>query len=112
MCQNCLDIKEDVSKLQKDSTQSAKRNVSPTSNASATHVWVVLWKAARAVEENAMTSVAGLGLGLSDFAVLEVLLHKGPQPVNVRSAGTKKAGSQNASSRRPASSARSTDGQG
>jgi MarR family transcriptional regulator, 2-MHQ and catechol-resistance regulon repressor len=72
-----------VSKRQKDSTQSAKRNVSPTSNASATHVWVILWKAARAVEENAMTSVAGLGLGLSDFAVLEVLLHKGPQPVNV-----------------------------
>src|SRR3989440_8423047 len=30
-----------------------------------------------------MRSVAGLGLGLSEFAVLEVLLHKGPQPVNV-----------------------------
>jgi MarR family transcriptional regulator, 2-MHQ and catechol-resistance regulon repressor len=30
-----------------------------------------------------MNSVSGLGLGLSDFAVLEVLLHKGPQPVNV-----------------------------
>ncbi len=47
------------------------------------HVWLVLWKAARAVEQNATNSVAGLGLGLSDFAVLEVLLHKGPQPVNV-----------------------------
>ncbi len=30
-----------------------------------------------------MRSVARLGLGLSDFAVLELLLHKGPQPVNV-----------------------------
>jgi MarR family 2-MHQ and catechol resistance regulon transcriptional repressor len=41
-----------------------------------------LWKAARAIEQNAIQSVAGLGLGLSDFAVLEALLHKGPQPVS------------------------------
>jgi MarR family 2-MHQ and catechol resistance regulon transcriptional repressor len=34
------------------------------------------------VERNAQKSIAGLDLGLSDFAVLEVLLHKGPQPVN------------------------------
>ncbi len=47
------------------------------------HVWLVLWKAARAVEQNAINSVSRLGLGLSDFAVLEVLLHKGPQTVNV-----------------------------
>ena len=50
---------------------------------SATHVWLVLWKAARAVEQNAVQSVSRLGLGLSDFAVLEVLLHAGDQPVNV-----------------------------
>ena len=48
----------------------------------ATHVWLVLFKAARAVERNAQASIASLGLGLSDFAVLELLLHKGPQPVN------------------------------
>ncbi len=47
-----------------------------------THVWLVLWKAAHAVEWNARASVSRLGLGLSDFAVLEVLLHKGAQPVN------------------------------
>jgi MarR family 2-MHQ and catechol resistance regulon transcriptional repressor len=49
-----------------------------------THVWLVLFKAARAVESNALASIAGLGLGLclSDFAVLDLLLHKGPQPVN------------------------------
>jgi MarR family 2-MHQ and catechol resistance regulon transcriptional repressor len=52
-------------------------------DASATHLWLVLWRATRAVEENAMASVAALGLGLSDFAVLELLLHKGAQPVNV-----------------------------
>jgi MarR family 2-MHQ and catechol resistance regulon transcriptional repressor len=50
---------------------------------SATHVWLVLWKAAHAIEQNAMRSVSALGLGSSDFAVLEVLLHKGPQPVNI-----------------------------
>jgi len=53
------------------------------SHEGATRVWLVLWKAARAIEQNAIRSVSSLGLGLSDFAVLEVLLHKGPQPVNV-----------------------------
>ncbi len=49
---------------------------------SGTRVWLVLWKAARAIEQNALASIAESGLGLSDFAVLEALLHKGPQPVN------------------------------
>ena len=40
-------------------------------------------EAFRAIEENASRSVSALGLARSDFAVLEVLLHKGPQPVNV-----------------------------
>jgi len=43
----------------------------------------VLWRAFRAIEENASRGVSALGLARSDFAVLEVLLHKGPQPVNV-----------------------------
>src|ERR1700719_1181001 len=60
-----------------------RRSLNPKTDVSATHVWLVLWKAARAVEQNAISSVSGLGLGMSDFAVLEVLLHKGPQPVNV-----------------------------
>jgi MarR family 2-MHQ and catechol resistance regulon transcriptional repressor len=58
----------------------------PTPNPSreaATRVWLVLWKAAHAIEQNAIRSVSALGLGRSDFAVLEVLLHKGPQPVNI-----------------------------
>jgi MarR family 2-MHQ and catechol resistance regulon transcriptional repressor len=49
----------------------------------AIHAWLILWRAARAVEQNAIESVSALGLGLSDFAVLEMLLNKGPQPVNV-----------------------------
>ena len=48
----------------------------------ATRVWIVLWKASHAIGQNAERSISALGLGLSDFAVLEVLLHKGPQPVN------------------------------
>jgi len=47
-----------------------------------TRVWLILHKAARAVEEHARAHVISLGLCLSDFAVLEVLLHKGPLPVN------------------------------
>jgi MarR family transcriptional regulator, 2-MHQ and catechol-resistance regulon repressor len=57
--------------------------VSSQNSESATRVWLVLWKAAHAIEQNAIRSVSALDLGRSDFAVLEVLLHKGPQPVNV-----------------------------
>jgi MarR family 2-MHQ and catechol resistance regulon transcriptional repressor len=57
--------------------------VSSQSSEAATRVWLVLWKATHAIEQNAMRSVSALCLGHSDFAVLEVLLHKGPQPVNI-----------------------------
>jgi MarR family 2-MHQ and catechol resistance regulon transcriptional repressor len=46
------------------------------------HVWLVLWKAFRAVATHAERSLSRTGLGSSDFRVLEVLLHKGPLPVN------------------------------
>ena len=49
---------------------------------SGVHVRLVLWKAERAMEDVDRGSIEKLGLGLSDFAVLEMLLHKGPQPVN------------------------------
>lgn len=49
---------------------------------SGVHVWLVLYRAARAAEQNALASISALGLGLSDFAILELLLHKGPMPVN------------------------------
>lgn len=62
---------------------STKSDQSPNRSEGATHVWLVLSRAARAIEQNAANSVSRLGLGLSDFAVLEVLFHKGPQPVNV-----------------------------
>ena len=46
------------------------------------HIRLVLWKAAKAVEKVDMASIAKTGLGLSDFAIMEVLLHKGPLPIN------------------------------
>jgi MarR family 2-MHQ and catechol resistance regulon transcriptional repressor len=46
------------------------------------HLWLLLWKATKALEAQARRSVQETGLGLSDFGVLEALLHKGPLPVN------------------------------
>src|SRR5580704_6207189 len=46
------------------------------------HVWLVMMKAMRALTKYAAAGIEGTGLGLSDFGVLEVLLHKGPLPVN------------------------------
>ncbi|MGC1295224.1 MAG: MarR family transcriptional regulator [Alloacidobacterium sp.] len=51
------------------------------------HLWLVLWKAFRSVEAHAHRHIAGLDMCLSDFAVLEVLLHKGP--LNVKELGAK-----------------------
>src|ERR1700686_1486768 len=46
------------------------------------HVWLVMMKAMRALTRYAAGGIEATGLGLSDFGVLEVLLHKGPLPVN------------------------------
>src|SRR5712691_9643537 len=48
----------------------------------ADHVWLVMMKAMRALTRYAAAGIEETGLGLSDFAALEVLLHKGPLPVN------------------------------
>jgi MarR family 2-MHQ and catechol resistance regulon transcriptional repressor len=42
------------------------------------HIWLVLWKASRAVEMQAQRSIARFGMVQSDFGVLEALLHRGP----------------------------------
>src|SRR2546421_8041276 len=51
-------------------------------DASGTHLWLVMMKAHRSLERLATRSIESAEVGLSDFAVLEMLLHKGPQPVN------------------------------
>src|SRR5258708_28001675 len=45
--------------------------------------WLVMMKATQAISRYALANLEESGLGDSDFRVLEVLLHKGPLPVNV-----------------------------
>src|SRR5436305_4412438 len=47
------------------------------------HTWLVMMKAMMALTRYALAGLEQSGLGLSDFAVLEALLHKGPLSVNV-----------------------------
>src|SRR5262245_39354117 len=49
---------------------------------SATHTWLVLMKAHRTLMRHATRSIEALDMCLSDFAILEALLHKGPQSVS------------------------------
>src|SRR5467141_3332358 len=49
---------------------------------SGTHLWLVLMKAHRTLGRLATQSIESLEVCLSDFGVMELLLHKGPQPVN------------------------------
>jgi MarR family 2-MHQ and catechol resistance regulon transcriptional repressor len=46
------------------------------------HVWLVMMKAMRSLTRYAAAGIKDTGLGDADFPVLEVLLHKGPLPVN------------------------------
>ena len=45
------------------------------------HTWLVLMKAHRTLKRHAERSIQALEMCLSDFAILEALLHKGPQSV-------------------------------
>jgi MarR family 2-MHQ and catechol resistance regulon transcriptional repressor len=47
------------------------------------HTWLVMIKAMQAISRYALANLEESGLGDSDFRILEVLLHKGPLPVNV-----------------------------
>ena len=47
-----------------------------------THVWLLLRKCYSAVRRHAEADIAALGLSLTDFGIMEALLHKGPMPVN------------------------------
>ncbi|MBX7117091.1 MAG: MarR family transcriptional regulator [Myxococcaceae bacterium] len=60
-------------KLNKTSSRSGPEGV---------QLWLLLWRATKAQEAYAYRSIEALGLCLSDFGVMEALLHKGPLPVN------------------------------
>jgi MarR family 2-MHQ and catechol resistance regulon transcriptional repressor len=46
------------------------------------HTWLIMMKASKAIYQFALPPILKEGLGDSDFRVLDVLLHKGPMPVN------------------------------
>ncbi len=46
------------------------------------HLWLVLWKAYDAMRAYAAADIQSLGIGLTDFAILEFVLHKGATAVN------------------------------
>jgi MarR family 2-MHQ and catechol resistance regulon transcriptional repressor len=52
--------------------------MSTSARLEAPRLWIVLSRCYHAVSQIAERSVAEAGLGLSDFAALEALLHKGP----------------------------------
>src|SRR5256714_11518976 len=60
----------------------SKQKSESLTGGSGVHVFLVLWKAAHAVQAYAEKSILELEMCGSDFAVLEALLHKGPLPVN------------------------------
>jgi MarR family 2-MHQ and catechol resistance regulon transcriptional repressor len=58
-----------------------KTAVKTGSDTTGVHLWLVLWKAFRALESHAERSIAGFGVCQSDFGLMEALLHKGPLAV-------------------------------
>jgi MarR family 2-MHQ and catechol resistance regulon transcriptional repressor len=59
-----------------------QKHPSKKQDSAGVHLWLVFMKAFQALLPHASGSIRGTGLGDSDFRVLEVLLHKGPLPVN------------------------------
>ncbi len=59
-----------------------RRKKTTRQDSSGVHVWLVFMKAFQALFPHAEESIKRTELGDSDFRVLEVLLHKGPLPVN------------------------------
>jgi MarR family 2-MHQ and catechol resistance regulon transcriptional repressor len=51
-------------------------------SSSGTHLWLVLTKAHRALRAHAERSLESIDMCLSDFAILELLLSRGPQPAS------------------------------
>jgi MarR family 2-MHQ and catechol resistance regulon transcriptional repressor len=49
----------------------------------ATHIRLVLWRAAKSIESVDHASIAETGLHLSEFGIMEALLNKGPLPINI-----------------------------
>ena len=48
------------------------------SDLTGTHLWLLLWRAMHSLQEHSNRSIARFDMGVSDFGVLEALLHRGP----------------------------------
>src|SRR5438477_10894645 len=59
-----------------------RKRTTPGQDSTGVHVWLVFMKAFQALFPHAAQSIERTELGDSDLRVLEVLLHKGPLPVN------------------------------
>src|SRR5438046_3948134 len=59
-----------------------RKGTTPGKDSTGVHLWLVFMKAFQALLPHAAQSIERTKLGDSDFRVLEVLLHKGPLPVN------------------------------
>src|SRR6266853_2685667 len=59
-----------------------RKKTTPGQDTAGVHLWLVFMKAFQALLPHAAQSIERTKLGDSDFRVLEVLLHKGPLPVN------------------------------
>lgn len=51
-------------------------------NSSAVSVWLVMMKAYRSMQAYVESTMASMNIGLSDFMILEALLHKGPMSMS------------------------------
>src|SRR5205823_1048213 len=78
----CLNVKYLDIKLYIYIRKMSKQESESLTGGSGVHLFLVLWKASRAVQGYAEKSILELEMCGSDFAVLEALLHKGPLPVN------------------------------
>src|SRR5213080_2261102 len=59
-----------------------RKRTTPGQDSTGVHIWLVFMNAFQALLPHAAQSIEQTELGDSDFRVLEVLLHKGPLPVN------------------------------
>lgn len=59
-----------------------QRNSQADASTTGPKLWVILARAYGAMASYIQDCIAAEGLGLSDFMVLEVLLHKGPMPIS------------------------------
>src|SRR5437899_6669851 len=81
-CISSILMSSDTQKKKRWAARVSMVKLESLSGGSGVHVFLVLWKAARAVESYAEKSITDLEMCGSDFAVLEALLHKGPLPIN------------------------------